>query len=96
MLQGIYLVIGKKFSPSDIWKDIHDSEATFVVYVGEMARYLLDARPDPLDMDHKLRCMYEEGVEARCVGALQVEVQDTRDCRVHQPERGHVHFVELG
>jgi acyl-CoA synthetase (AMP-forming)/AMP-acid ligase II len=62
MLQGVSLAIGKKFSVSTFWKDIHDSEATFIVYVGETARYLLNARPDPLERDHKLRCAYGNGL----------------------------------
>lgn len=62
MIQGISVAIGKKFSVSNFWKDIHDSEATFLVYVGEAARYLLNARPDPLERDHKLRCAYGNGL----------------------------------
>jgi acyl-CoA synthetase (AMP-forming)/AMP-acid ligase II len=62
LVGGISLAIGKKFSVTNFWKDIHDSESTFFIYVGETARYLLAAPPGPLDKDHKVRCMYGNGL----------------------------------
>lgn len=62
MIDGIGLAIGKRFSVSNFWKDIHDSESTIFIYVGETARYLLNARPDPLERDHKLRCGFGNGL----------------------------------
>lgn len=62
MCQGVSLAIGKRFSVSNFWKDIHDSQATFFVYVGETARYLLNAPPDPLERAHRLRCVSGNGL----------------------------------
>lgn len=62
ILEGIGVAIGKRFSVSNFWKDIHDSQSTFFVYVGETARYLLAAPPSPLDRGHKVRCMYGNGL----------------------------------
>lgn len=62
LMNGITICVGKKFSTSRFWKDIHDSKATFFVYVGETARYLLAAPPSPLDKGHNLRCMYGNGL----------------------------------
>lgn len=62
IIGSVSVAIGKKFSVSNFWKDVHDSEATFFVYVGETARYLLNARPDPLERDHKIRCAYGNGL----------------------------------
>jgi acyl-CoA synthetase (AMP-forming)/AMP-acid ligase II len=62
MLGGISLAIGKKFSVTNFWKDIHDSQSTFFTYVGETARYLLAAPPGPYDKDHIVRCMYGNGL----------------------------------
>ncbi|KAF2179764.1 acetyl-CoA synthetase-like protein [Zopfia rhizophila CBS 207.26] len=60
---GMSIAVGRKFSVSTFWNDIHDSEATFFVYVGEAARYLLMAAPHPYDRDHpKLRGMYGNGM----------------------------------
>lgn len=58
---GIELAIGKRFSVSNFWRDIHDSNANAFVYVGETARYLLAAPPSPLDKTHKLKAMHGNG-----------------------------------
>src|SRR5271170_3195416 len=62
LMGGVGVAVGKKFSVTNFWKDIHDSEATFLVYVGETARYLLNAPPNPLERDHKVRCCYGNGL----------------------------------
>ena len=62
IMSGTSIAIGKGFSVRRFWHDIHDSESTHFLYVGETARYLLAAPPSPLDKDHKLRCMYGNGL----------------------------------
>ncbi|KAH6679467.1 hypothetical protein B0J14DRAFT_624532 [Halenospora varia] len=62
MCSGVTVCIGKKFSTSRFWHDVHDSRATWITYVGETARYLLAAPPSPLDKDHNLRAMYGNGL----------------------------------
>ena len=62
MMAGVSLAIGRKFSLSKFWADVCDSEATFFVYVGETARYLLAAPPSPLDKKHKIRCIHGNGL----------------------------------
>jgi len=62
MMTGITLCIGKRFSTSKFWSEVHDSRATWITYVGETARYLLAAPATPLDRDHQVRCMYGNGL----------------------------------
>jgi acyl-CoA synthetase (AMP-forming)/AMP-acid ligase II len=62
MISGTALAIGRKFSVTNFWKDVHDSEATHFIFVGETARYLLAAPPGPYDRDHKIRLMYGNGM----------------------------------
>jgi acyl-CoA synthetase (AMP-forming)/AMP-acid ligase II len=59
---GMSIAFGRKFSVSSFWDDIHDSQATFFVYVGEAARYLLMAPPYHRERDHRLRGMYGIGL----------------------------------
>lgn len=59
---GVTLCIGKKFSTSNFWKDVRDSDATAFVYVGETARYLLSAPPSPLDKQHRVKLMFGNGL----------------------------------
>lgn len=62
LVSGVSLAVGRRFSVRNFWKDVHDSEATFFIYVGETARYLLAAPPTPYDRDHKVRCIYGNGL----------------------------------
>lgn len=62
MLAGIAIAVGKKFSTSHFWQDVHDSESTGIVYVGEAARYLLAAPHSQFERDHNLKRMYGNGL----------------------------------
>ena len=62
LITGITVCIGKKFSVSKFWDDIKDSGATTFVYVGETARYLLNAPPHPHERDHKVRSVWGNGM----------------------------------
>jgi acyl-CoA synthetase (AMP-forming)/AMP-acid ligase II len=62
LTSGMSVAVGRKFSVSTFWDDIHDSQSTYFVYVGEAARYLLMAPPHPKERDHKLRGMYGNGM----------------------------------
>ena len=62
MMSGVSVAIGNGFSVRNFWNDIRDSKATFFVYVGESVRYLLAAPPSPMDKQHKVRCMFGNGL----------------------------------
>ncbi|KAL4931261.1 putative bifunctional fatty acid transporter/acyl-CoA synthetase (FAT1) [Aspergillus undulatus] len=47
------LCIRRKFSASKFWKDVHDSGATRILYIGELCRYLMATPVSPYDQDHK-------------------------------------------
>ncbi|KAF2715140.1 acetyl-CoA synthetase-like protein [Pleomassaria siparia CBS 279.74] len=60
---GMSVAVGRRFSVSTFWNDIHDSDSTIFVYVGEAARYLLMAPPHPLEKNHpRLRGMWGNGM----------------------------------
>ncbi|PYH96003.1 bifunctional fatty acid transporter and acyl-CoA synthetase [Aspergillus ellipticus CBS 707.79] len=46
------LCLRRKFSASQFWKDVRDSRATRILYIGELCRYLLSTPPSPYDKDH--------------------------------------------
>ncbi|CAG8302074.1 unnamed protein product [Penicillium salamii] len=62
LVMGVSIAIAPKFSVSKFWDDIRDSESTLFVYVGETARYLLAPPSSPQDRNHKVRCMYGNGL----------------------------------
>ncbi|KAJ6013907.1 hypothetical protein N7540_008498 [Penicillium herquei] len=46
------LCLRRKFSASQFWKDVHDSRANKILYIGELCRYLLSTPPSPYDRNH--------------------------------------------
>ena len=62
ILAGSSIAIAKGFSVRRFWLDLHDSDSTVFLYVGETARYLLAAPPGPFDKNHKVRLMYGNGL----------------------------------
>ncbi|KAJ2989651.1 hypothetical protein NUW58_g3365 [Xylaria curta] len=61
---GATIVLGRKFSHSTFWKEVRQSKATHVQYVGELCRYLVNAPPSPLDRDHNVRVAWGNGMRA--------------------------------
>lgn len=53
------LCLRRKFSASQFWKDVHDSRATRILYIGELCRYLLSSKPTPYDRNHS--CIVASG-----------------------------------
>lgn len=70
LMNGTTFVLGHRFSSSRFWKEICDSDATVLQYVGETCRYLLSAPPEPdpdnptqnLDQKHKIRIAFGNGL----------------------------------
>ncbi|EQL35006.1 hypothetical protein BDFG_03227 [Blastomyces dermatitidis ATCC 26199] len=69
MVSGTTIIIGRKFSASNFWKEVRNTEATVVQYVGETLRYLL-ATPreidsvtgEDLDVKNNVRMLYGNGL----------------------------------
>ncbi|KAJ9612451.1 hypothetical protein H2200_004048 [Cladophialophora chaetospira] len=80
LLQGLSIAIAPKFSVSRFWNDVHDSGSTIFIYVGETARYLLNAPPHPLERKHNLRLCYGNG--------LRPDVWEKFQTRFNIPEVG--------
>lgn len=62
IVTGVSIALGKRFSVANFWKEARESDSTWIVYVGETARYLLAAPPHPLDKQHKVRSMIGNGL----------------------------------
>lgn len=57
------LSLGHKFSTKTFWRDVRQSEATIIQYVGETCRYLLAAPADPEnDKNHCVRMAFGNGL----------------------------------
>ncbi|EKD21170.1 uncharacterized protein L3040_000791 [Drepanopeziza brunnea f. sp. 'multigermtubi'] len=47
------ICLARKFSSSRFWKDVHECQATRILYVGELCRYLVNSPPGPYDKGHQ-------------------------------------------
>lgn len=72
------LCLRRKFSASQFWKDVHDSRATRILYIGELCRYLLATPPSPYDRDHN--CIVAAG------NGLRGEIWERFKTRFNVPE----------
>ena len=62
MGSGGAVAVARKFSASRFWDDVRRYDATGVLYIGELCRFLLNRPPDPRDGDHNLRWMFGIGL----------------------------------
>jgi len=64
LVRGGSLVIREKFSASEFWNDVVDSDCTLFQYIGELCRYLVNAPNGPLERKHRLRLCCGNGLRS--------------------------------
>jgi fatty-acyl-CoA synthase len=62
LVAGCSLVLRRRFSARDFWRDAALQRATSALYVGEIARRLLAAEPSEHDTSHTIRTLYGNGM----------------------------------
>uniref|UniRef100_A0A8C0VWT2 Very long-chain fatty acid transport protein n=1 Tax=Cyanistes caeruleus TaxID=156563 RepID=A0A8C0VWT2_CYACU len=64
LLQGMTVVIRKKFSASHFWEDCVKYNCTIVQYIGEICRYLLNQPYQNTERQHRVRMAVGNGLRA--------------------------------
>jgi fatty-acyl-CoA synthase len=64
LVRGGSVLIRDKFSGQHFWDDIADGGCTLFQYIGELARYLLNAPRNPRERAHRLRLACGNGLRA--------------------------------
>ncbi|NXV55772.1 S27A4 protein, partial [Molothrus ater] len=64
LLQGMTVVIRKKFSASHFWEDCVKYNCTIVQYIGEICRYLLNQPYQDTERQHRVRMAVGNGLRA--------------------------------
>ncbi|ODM91184.1 Long-chain fatty acid transport protein 4 [Orchesella cincta] len=62
LCHGVEIVIRKKFSARNFWKDCIHYNVTVAQYIGEICRYLLSQPPSEHDRNHQVRTMVGNGL----------------------------------
>ncbi|KAG0056011.1 hypothetical protein BGZ83_006624 [Gryganskiella cystojenkinii] len=68
---GCTIVLARKFSASNFWKDCITYDVTHFQYIGELCRYLLNAPESPLDKKHKVVLAFGNGMRPDVWGKFQ-------------------------
>jgi fatty-acyl-CoA synthase len=77
LVGGGAVVIRARFSASDFWRDVRDEHCTLFQYIGELCRYLVNARHQEIETAHSLRIA--------CGNGLRPEVWETFQSRFRIP-----------
>ncbi|MEG0861042.1 MAG: long-chain-acyl-CoA synthetase [Pseudomonas sp.] len=59
---GASIVVRRKFSVREFWKDVRQHHISVFQYIGEICRYLLNQPVQDGERDHSLRCMLGAGL----------------------------------
>lgn len=59
---GASIVVRRRFSVSEFWRDVSRHQITVFQYIGEICRYLLNRPLQPGEQAHSLRCMLGAGL----------------------------------
>ena len=78
LVAGGSVAIAEKFSSRRFWDDVVRHECTIFQYIGELARYLVQAPQSPLERSHKLRLC--------CGNGLRADVWETFAARFAVPQ----------
>ncbi len=62
LVAGGAVVIRRRFSASDFWRDVREERCTLFQYIGELCRYLVNAPPQPGETAHLLRIACGNGL----------------------------------
>ena len=64
LVSGGSVLIREGFSARQFWDDVIDGDCTLFQYIGELARYLLNAPENPRERTHRLRLCCGNGLRA--------------------------------
>lgn len=61
---GACIILRPKFSATHFWQEAIDYNATMLVYIGELGRYLMNQPPSALEKSHKITKGFGNGLRA--------------------------------
>jgi fatty-acyl-CoA synthase len=62
LVSGAAVVIRRRFSASDFWRDIRAERCTLFQYIGELCRYLVNSPHQEMESEHSLRLVCGNGL----------------------------------
>jgi fatty-acyl-CoA synthase len=62
MIAGVPMAMRRSFSASAFWDDVHRYQATAILYIGELCRYLVNSPPHPKELPNPVRVAVGNGL----------------------------------
>ncbi len=89
LVGGGTVVIRRRFSASDFWRDVRDERCTLFQYIGELCRYLLHAPPHAAEAGHALRIACGNGLRSEVWEAFQTRFRIPRILEYYASTEGN-------
>ncbi len=90
---GGSIVLKRKFSVHEFWRDCATYKPTFFQYIGELCRYLLNAPPVPQEHQHVLRAITGNGLRPEIWPAFQARFAIAKIVEFYGATEGNVSMI---
>jgi fatty-acyl-CoA synthase len=95
LVNGGAVVIRDKFSAQKFWDDICDFDCTLFQYIGELARYLVNAPDHPREHEHRLRLCCGNGLRADVWEKFQTRFAIPRILEFYAATEGNISLYNV-
>ncbi len=95
LASGASMVIRRKFSASRLWDEVREHQATCLIYIGELCRYLLNQPVRPDDADNPLRSIAGNGLRPDIWLEFKERFGIKRIAEFYGASEGNVAFANL-
>ncbi|XP_069177314.1 long-chain fatty acid transport protein 4 isoform X4 [Procambarus clarkii] len=95
ILDGIPVVIKRKFSVSAYWNDCNKYGCTVAQYIGEICRYLLNTPEKPEDKRHNIRLMFGNGLRPNIWKDFQSRFSIPRISEFYGSTEGNANIINM-
>lgn len=95
MNAGACIILRRKFSATHFWQEAIDNDATMLVYIGELGRYLMNQPPTTLEKSHKITKGFGNGLRADVWAEFVERTGIKRLVEFYGSTEGNVNFFNL-
>ena len=95
IVSGGTMVLRRRFSARAFWKDIHQYNIRFFIYVGELCRYIYNQPPQPDDADNPLKVAVGNGMRGDLMAPFRERFGLERLVEIYGATEGVGSFINL-
>ncbi|OYX51578.1 MAG: hypothetical protein B7Y90_00915 [Alphaproteobacteria bacterium 32-64-14] len=95
MNAGACIILRRKFSATHFWQEAIDNDATMLVYIGELGRYLMNQPPSALEKRHTITKGFGNGLRADVWAEFVERTGIKRLVEFYGSTEGNVNFFNL-